>query len=156
MTFDDPSRSWLKFTKPSSAGYCVSFDLGYPTLEPSLPLEYLERLLLQNEIFADSVSFVGLAGESHKYRIITRQEHVDGRVATLEEIIFLMTENLGFTLLPHEFSVGYADSLAFIREDIAVFDMRPANVVRGKNGVIVPIDMIPCRLNSEAREILRV
>ena len=70
------------------------------------------------------------------------------------EIIFLMTAELGFRQLPERFSVGYADSLAFIREDVAVFDLRPANVVRTEDGLIVPIDAIPVRLDIGARVIL--
>ena len=153
LTFIEESRTWLKFTKPAAAGYVISFDFGVPALEPALPLEYLERLQLQNEIFADLVSFVGVAGERHRPRIVTRQPHIRGEDATPDEIIFLMTE-LGFRPLPERFSVGYADSLAFIREDVAVFDLRPANVVRNEEGLIVPIDAIPFRLNAEARAIL--
>ena len=82
----------------------VSFDFGPPTLEPALPLEYLERLQLQNEIFADRVSFVGVAGERHRARIVTRQPHIRGEDATPDEIVFLMTAELGFRLLPERFS----------------------------------------------------
>lgn len=156
LTFIEESRTWLKFTKPAAAGYVASFDLGAPALEPALPLEYLERLLLQNEVFADHVSFVGVAGERVRPRIVTRQPHVRGEDASTEEIIHLMTAELGFKLLPQRFSIGYADSLAFIREDVAVFDLRPANVVRTEQGLIVPVDAIPLRLNAEAREILAV
>ena len=53
------SGCWLKFTKPSKAGYMVSFDSGSPALEPALALEYFERLILQNDIFADDTTFVG-------------------------------------------------------------------------------------------------
>ncbi len=154
LTFIEESRMWLKFTKPAAAGYVVSFELGAPALEPALPLEYLERLLLQNEIFADRVSFVGVAGERHKPRIVTRQPHVRGEDATPDEIISLMTVELGFRLLPERFSVGYVDSLAFVREDVAVFDLRSANVVRTEGGVIVPIDAIPFHLDAAARAIL--
>jgi hypothetical protein len=154
LTFIEGSRNWLKFTKPASAGYVVSFDLGAPALEPALPLEYLERLLLQNEIFADQVTFVGVAGEIYQPRIVTRQPHIPGEDATQDEIINLMTE-LGFGRLPDRFSVGYADSLAFISDEVAVFDLRPANVVRTEDGLIVPINSIPFRLNAEARAILR-
>ncbi len=154
LTFIEESRTWLKFTKPAAAGYVVSFDFGAPALEPALPLEYLERLLLQNEIFADQVSFVGVAGDRRRPRIVTRQPHIRGDDATPEEIIFLMTEELGFSLLSERFSVGYADSLAFIREDLAVFDLRPANVVRTEEGLIVPIDAIPVRLDAGARAVL--
>ena len=69
LTFDPASGTWLKFTKPSCAGYVVSFELGSPALEPALPQEYFDRLLLQNEIFADRVTFVGIAGEPGNPRI---------------------------------------------------------------------------------------
>jgi hypothetical protein len=155
LTFDPVSSSWLKFTKPSAAGYVVSFDFGHPDLRPALPLEYLERLNLQNRIFADDVSFVGIAGAKHDFRIVTRQSDIPGGAATDPEIIQLMTGELGFTLLPRKFSVGYAESLAFLREDVAVFDLRAANVVKMENGLIVPIDSIPVRLDETARTILQ-
>lgn len=154
LTFIEESRTWLKFTKPAAAGYVVSFDFGAPMLEPALPLEYLERLQLQNEIFADRISFVGMAGERHRARIVTRQPHIRGEHATPNDIVSMMTTELGFRLLSRRFSVGYADSLAFVREDLAVFDLRPANVVRTHEGLIVPIDAIPCRLDDRARMIL--
>jgi hypothetical protein len=97
LTFIEASGTWLKFTKPAKAGYVISFDLGAPMLQPALPLEYLERLQLQNEIFADRVSFVGIAGERFRARIVTRQPHIRGKDATPDEIIFLMTEEFGFS-----------------------------------------------------------
>ena len=154
LTFDSASSSWLKFTKPSAAGYVLSFDFGSPALRPALPLEYLERLALQNEIFADDVSFVGIAGAKHDFRIVTRQSDIVGVAASESDIVSLMTEELGFALLPSKFSVGYAESLAFRREDVAVFDLRPANVVKTESGIIVPIDSIPVRLDECSRGIL--
>lgn len=155
LIFIDVSRMWLKFTKPAQAGYVVSFDLGMPRLEPALPLEYLERLQLQNILFADELTFVGVAGTRQKPRIVTRQPHILGKDASRDEIIELMTAELGFRLLPSRFSVGYVDSLAFVRPDMAVFDLRPANVVRTPAGLIVPIDAIPVRLDAKARAILQ-
>lgn len=154
LTYIEETRTWLKFTKPAAAGYVVSFDLGAPALEPALPQEYLERLQIQNEIFSDRVSFVGVAGERHRARIVTRQPHIRGEHATPDEIVSLMTVELGFRRLPQCFSVGYADSLAFVGENVAVFDLRPANVVRTAEGLIIPIDAIPVRLNDESRAIL--
>jgi len=66
----------------------------------------------------------------------------------------LMTEELGFVLLPAKFSIGYVESLAFLRADVAVFDLRPANVVKTDSGIIVPIDSIPVRLDESSRRIL--
>jgi hypothetical protein len=154
LTFIEESGSWLKFTKPAAAGYVVSFDTGLPALEPALPLEYLERLMLQNEIFADRVTFVGVAGRRDRPRIVTRQPHVCGEAATSGEIVHLMTAELGFRQLASRFGVGYADSLGFVREKLAVFDLRPANVVRTEEGIIIPIDAIPVRLTDKAAKIL--
>jgi hypothetical protein len=156
LIHDPVTGTWLKFTKPAVAGYIVSFEFGMPALEPGLPLEYFERLALQNEIFEDQMTFVGIAGERHRPRIVTRQPDIPGEAADPAEIIHLMTNELGFSTLPACFVVGYANSLAFIRDDIAVFDLRPANVVRTLEGLIVPIDSIPVRLDERARRILRV
>jgi len=110
--------------------------------------------MLQNELFADTVSFVGVAGNRRQPRNVTRQPHMAGEGATREEIVSMMVDELGFQLLPERFSVGYADSLAFLREDVAVFDLRPVNVVRTPEGLIAPIDAIPARLDAVARGIL--
>ena len=155
LTFDPVTSSWLKFTKPSAAGYVVSFDNGLPELSPALPLEYLERLAHQNEIFADDVSFVGVAGARNDFRIVTRQSDIPGTPASDEEIVLLMTGELGFLQLPPGFSVGYSESLAFFRDDVAVFDLRPANVVKTESGVVVPIDSIPVRLDEASIAILK-
>ncbi len=154
LIFMENGACWLKFTKPAAAGYVVSFESRMPALEPALPLEYLERLMLQNEIFADNVTFVGVAGTRLLPRILTRQPHLSGEGASPGEIVSMMVEGLGFRLLDSRYSVGYADSLAFVRDDVAVFDLRPANVVRTPDGVMVPIDAIPARLDAAARAIL--
>lgn len=43
--------------------YVVDFDLGYPSLAPALPIQYLERQALHNAVFADAIHFVGVAGD---------------------------------------------------------------------------------------------
>jgi len=154
LTFDPSSASWLKFTKPSCAGYVVSFESGSPALEPALPQEYFDRLILQNEIFADRVSFVGIGGKRENPLIITRQPDMPGTAANEKAIVRMMTVELGFSLLSPRFSVGYENSLAFVRDDVAVFDLRPANVVETPEGLIIPIDAIPCRLVEKAKMIL--
>ncbi|MDA7888207.1 hypothetical protein N9A86_02340 [Akkermansiaceae bacterium] len=154
LIYDTDSGSWFKFTKPSAAGYIVSIDSQVPELMPALPLEYLSRLDLQNEIFADDVTFVGIAGLKHDCRIVTRQSDIPGVSASNEDIIRLMTQELGFILLPPKFSVGYLESLAFLRDDVAVFDLRPANVVITESGIIVPIDSIPVRLDGASLKYL--
>jgi hypothetical protein len=145
VTFDDATGTVLKFTKPDKAAYAVNFDLGTPKMASATPLDYLERLEIQNEIFGDNLRFVGVATADDGRRIVTRQDVVTGRPARWEEIVRMMTD-LGFTKLRHNHGVGYEDSYAFVRDDAAVFDMRPANVFVTEDGVIVPVDCIPVRL----------
>lgn len=150
----EDGSEWLKFTKPSKAGYIVTFDSGSPSLAPALPAEYLARLQLQNELFADMIRFVGVGGTRREPRIITRQPHLEGESASSEAIEAMMVDYLHFRRLPQQFSVGYADSMAFVRDDIAVFDLRPANVVHTKDGFIAPIDAIPTLLDVHWQEKL--
>ena len=67
----------------------------------------------------------------------------------------MMVEYLGFALLPRHLAVGYADSLAFVRESVAVFDLRPANVVKTEDNLILVIDAIPVRLTPGSATILQ-
>ena len=101
------------------------------------------------------MTFVGISGQNYRYSIITRQPDIPGIEASNQDIIQMMPEELGFRKLENRFSVGYADSLAFIKKDIAVFDLRPANVVKTSNGLIVPIDSIPHRLTQSEAFLLQ-
>lgn len=64
-----------------------------------------------------------------------------------------MVDTLGFRKLRHHYGIGYEDSYGFVRDDIAVFDLRPANVILEDSGIIVPIDSIPVRLSDRTRRM---
>jgi hypothetical protein len=145
IIFDGATGTVLKFTKPDKAAYAVNFDLGAPRMASATPLEYLDRLDLNNEIFGDNVRFGGVASDREGRRIVTRQDIVKGRPAEWQEISQLMSD-LGFTKLRHNHGIGYEDSHAFIRDDVVVFDLRPANVFVTNDGVAIPVDCIPVRL----------
>lgn len=151
VTFDSDTGTVLKFTKPDRSAYGVDFELGTPRMGRATPLDYLDRLAMQNEIFADNLRFVGIASNTDGKRIITRQSTVKGRPARWEEIVQLM-DDLGFTKMPHNHGIGYEDSYAFFRDDFAVFDMRPANVFVTDEGYVVPVDCIPVKLPDGKRE----
>jgi hypothetical protein len=112
--YDDASGTLLKFTKPSSAAYVVEILNGKPRLSNGDPLEYLDRLILHNEVFGEFTRFVGIGGLPNNRRIITRQERIKGREARWDEIVRLMVDDLGFTKLRHNFGIGYEDSYGFI------------------------------------------
>ncbi len=145
MTFDPATGTILKFTKPDRSAYAVDFELGTPRMARASPLDYLDRLAMQNEIFADTLRFVGITSNPDGRRIVTRQNIVKGRPARWEEIVEFM-QDLGFAKMRHNHGIDYEDSYAFVRDDVAVFDMRPANGFVTEDGEVVPIDCIPVRL----------
>jgi type I restriction enzyme M protein len=60
VTLDDASGRWIKYTKPSSSGYTVSWnEAGEPYMHNATPLEYLQRLLWQNEVLGDDRHMFG-------------------------------------------------------------------------------------------------
>ena len=91
VVFDHETSTVLKFTKPGKAAYAVNFDLGTPQMVAALPLEYLDRLMLQDEIFGDNIRFVGIGGDEGGRQIITRQDLVTGKPARWEDITRLIT-----------------------------------------------------------------
>jgi len=114
-------------------------------LLPALPLDYLERLMAQNAVFADDIRLEGLWPDgSRDWRIITSQPDVPGEPASAAEIVLGM-EASGWETLPFR-GVGYDDSLAFAKQTpeglAAVWDAHARNMVRTESGLIVPIDVI--------------
>ncbi len=84
----DNTRYW-KATYPGCAGFTVISieDIGGPPdLTTALPLEYLERLLLQNQLFGDEIRLEGVAVEGGKTVIITSQPVLIGEPANEEDI----------------------------------------------------------------------
>jgi hypothetical protein len=161
VRFDEASLIWWKYTKPHLAGYTVDFDSqGQPYLLNALPLQYLERLLLQNEVFGDAIEIAGLWHDAAGQHIVSTQPHIRGRPATLNEIRSGMAE-LGFSELPWR-GIGYEKAPAFHLDDICVWYAHPANMVLTAAGLLVPIDVIITKeahlfdiLNFHRRDHLR-
>lgn len=144
VRFDADAGLWWKYTKPNLAGFTVARrEDGRPFLLNALPLEYLERLIMQNEVFEDEIEFQGVCSDKANSRIVTSQPDIAGRPATLDEITTGMIA-MGFDLLPWR-GIGYENSLAFQMDDIFVWDVHPANMVVTDDGALVPIDVILTR-----------
>ena len=107
----------------------MDFFGGKRRLSYGDPLEYLDRLILHDEIFGEMTTFIGIGGLPNHRRIITRQARAHGRPASEKEIRCPMIEQLGFEELKNNYAIGYEESLAFIHDEAAVFDLRPANVL---------------------------
>jgi hypothetical protein len=145
VTLDEATGRWVKFTKSSCSGYTVSWGVdGVPYLHNALPLDYLQRLLWQNELLGDDIHLVGLWQERpHQWRIVTTQPGLQGTRATLDELSSAFT-TAGFTVLPWR-GIGYEHSLALRFEGFDVWDVHPANVLLSPEGLPLPIDVIITR-----------
>jgi hypothetical protein len=148
VTIDESSGRWLKYTKPAACGYTVSWqENGTPFLHNAPPLDYLQRLLWQNEIFGDDIHLIGLwPAQPHQWRIVTTQPGLQGGRATLDELAaaFLAA---GFSLLPWR-GLGYEGSLSLRCEGFDIWDAHPANVLLSPEGLPLPIDVIITRSPS--------
>lgn len=148
VTLHEPSGRWIKYTKPASSGYTVSWkDDGTPFLHNAAPLDYLQRLLWQNEVFGDDIHLIGLREESpHRWRIVTTQPGLTGEPTGLEELAAAFTA-AGFTLLPWR-GIGYEGSLSLRCGGFDIWDVHPANVLLSPEGLPLPLDVIITRTPS--------
>lgn len=126
-----------------------------PELTGALPLEYLERLLLQNSLFGDRIEFEGIAQEKGQLVIVTSQPTLLGEPVTYEEMTAFMRK-LWFQPLTG-LSLGRPGSLAFYRDldEVAAFDAHPGNFVKDDNGVVLPIDLILVRAGEPLQKALQ-
>ncbi len=108
----------------------------------AFPIEYFQRLRLQNKLFGDQIQLKGVwCDPAAGWRIVTTQPHVKGRRASLEELARGFTK-LGFEQLPWK-GIGYEHSLAFRKDGFDVWDVHPANVLLSLNtGLPLPFDVI--------------
>lgn len=142
----------FKATIPPGFGYFIDLDPDSPGLSPCQdPLKYLDRFIAAEEIWGFQTDFVGVAGVQSKFSILIQQDWIAGERATVPEIRQHMFE-LGFRELQHSF--GYRNSLSFYNDEFGVFDLRPANVVKMIEGIIIPIDCFVERLEPKKIQVL--
>ncbi|MBE7493755.1 MAG: ATP-binding cassette domain-containing protein [Verrucomicrobiaceae bacterium] len=128
--YDESRQRAIKVTNTGSCG------LGYLDGEavPALPLDYLERWHLQNEIFGDTVEFEGVMQSASGSSLVVSQAWLTGEVPTDDEISECLRQ-FGFqpTALPECY---YSPS-----RDQAAMDCHDGNFVKAGDWVI-PIDII--------------
>lgn len=142
VTLHEATGRWIKFTKPASSGYTVSWGQdGAPFMHNALPLDYLQRLIWQNELFGDDIHLVGLwQTRPHQWSIVSSQPGVRGERATLDALADAFTA-IGFILLPWR-GIGYEGSLSLRMEGFDIWDVHPANVLLTPDGLPIAIDVI--------------
>lgn len=127
---------------------------GLPGLTKALPLEYLERVLLQNEVFGDQMELRGVSVESEKPVILTTQPALIGQPPQLADIAAFFAR-LWFRPLAG-LHLGHPGALAFYRDldELAVFDAHPPNFVQDTQGIVLPIDLILVRADAALQQAL--
>lgn len=145
VTVDEASGRWIKYTKPSACGFTVSWsESGQPYLHNAHPLDYLQRLLWQNEVLGDDIHLVGLWQEQpHRWRLVTTQPGLQGSRVTLADLSASFVA-AGFVLLPWR-GLGYENSLSFRFGGFDLWDVHPANVLLSPEGLPLPLDVIVTR-----------
>ncbi len=144
---------WLKFTKPWSSGYAINLSGNEPMLLPARPLQYLERLRLQNRFFGDCIRFFGITADPKGRRIVISQPDIIGQPPTWEELDMWFLRQ-GYAKLNVKCLGGY-DSVAYAGHGVAVFDVRPVNAVITASGVLLPIDVMMRRISvSQIQKLL--
>lgn len=145
MRYDPVSDRYVKFTRADRhQGFGVALG-AY--VHGASPAEYLDRLVLNNEIFHDDVRLEGVRPRpGARLAIVTSQPRIAGVAASAAEIDALMA-----ALAAERLGEG-----AFLWRDrgLLVFDLMPRNVVRSSDGALYPIDPVIQRVTTEFADFL--
>ena len=151
---DVQTQRYFKVTHAGRFGFSVvAMPDGSADLTGATPLEYLDRLLLQNSIFNDDVRLESIAIENDAAVVQTSQPNIHGTEVSIGEMTAFM-EKLWFKPL-RGLSLGRPGALAFYRDldEVAAFDAHPANFVKDDNGVVLPIDLILLRADDALQKV---
>jgi hypothetical protein len=152
---DESRQRYLKTTFPGKFGFTVITNPAQvPDLADGTPLEYLERLLLQNSLFGDLIELEGIAQELGQTVILTSQPHITGMDVSREDIQNFMARQWFKPL--NGLQIGRPGALAFYRDldEVAAFDAHPGNFVKDTEGRVLPIDLILLRADDTLQKAL--
>ena len=134
--FDPDIQLAIKVTRPGAFGHSV---VG-PSLS-ALPSEYLSRWTLHNQIFGESVRFLGALKNESCFQLVISQVWIASRLdcpTASEQEIESYFEYLGFQKMPHlEVPAFFNPEL-----DLVILDAQPHNVLKDDAGNLVPIDVV--------------
>ncbi len=125
-----------------------------PILLPATPLQYLRRVSTQNELWGDDTLLLGVQIRTPGARIVTSQPDVKGEAPAWEELHEHLCDEFGFRRLAIP-PMGYYKSSSYLHDDIAMFDVHPANFIRTHDNLLVPIDVIMIRFAGPELDVLR-
>ena len=142
---DEATDRYFKVTRDGIFGLSPGIDLALVSsdmdsrrfqLWEASPIEYLERLLLQNELVPGLNRLEGVIDQGDDLAIVTSQPRFDIVPVTLAEIDAWFAAQ-GFEKVT---PCGYYRA----EDNLGVFDAHAKNLVRFED-TLIPFDVIPCR-----------
>ncbi len=104
--------------------------------ERASPISYLERWHLHNELFGDSVRFLGALEEGGEIRLVIEQPAIRGEPATLEQIHAFFAGS-GWQRFTVNGDIAYFDP----ERRVAISDTHRGNLILMEDGLLAPIDL---------------
>lgn len=132
--FRPVEESYLKVTWPDCYGMLVVYRSDEEA--KASPIDYLERMHLHNELFGDSVRFLGVLEQASQLRMVIQQPAIEGIPATLEQINEFFS---GFGW--RRFLVGGEVAFFDPARQVVVSDTHRGNLILMADGLIAPIDL---------------
>ncbi len=124
-------------------------DEPYIGMGDATPCQYLDRLLVQNDVFSDDITLEGMWIETEGLAILTSQRFISGKPATPAEILEVM-HTLGYERIPG-LPANSEDCFSFYdrAERIAAFDAHTGNFIKARSrSKVVPIDLVMVRADD--------
>jgi hypothetical protein len=129
----DTEELAIKITHPGSFGHSP-FELG----ARASPLDYLDRLYLQNEFFGDDIKIIAVEIIKDAVRLISSQPWIAHGLPCSADVIESYFREFGFEAFPiDDREIGYYHPT----REIFLRDPHPSNVLRA-GGRICPIDVV--------------
>jgi len=132
--YQPETSTFLKATWPDFFGMLV---VHRPDEEPTAsPIDYLERWHLHNQLFGDSVQFLGAIDTPEGLRLLISQAAIAGQPATLDQITTFFTDT-GWKPFRISGNLAFFDP----RRKLVVSDTHRGNIILMDDGMLAPIDL---------------
>ena len=139
----------IKETRNYIYGYTPVVDSwGVVKAQQGTPLDYLERIQIANEVLCDRIKFLGVVKQGSQVSIRTEQPFYQGTEASPREIEGFLASKGFVAVKARESDATYFNP----QTKVLLYDVEPKNVVKLRDGRIMPIDVMATRLGTEEPE----
>jgi len=147
--YDQTSNRWFKITLANRAGLILDVRnalagvAGNLESRPATPIEYLERIRLANEKFADDIRFLGVIDAPDGWRLVTSQAHLTGSAPTEDEVMQFFRWR--------RFRMVNEKTYYRAMDNLLVGDAHTGNLKKDRSGEIIPFDVLICEPGEALR-----